>query len=260
MAPRPKLGQLLIEAGLIDHSQLETALSDQVQWQRPLGVTLVKLGMVGEDDILDVLSRQLDRPQLDVEGKRVADSVLELVPYEVALARRCLPLAILKKEPVDELLLGITDPTDLELMDDIGFRTGMQVQPILVADGKLEEAINLNYRPRATHHGLPLITPEQVLRPGQAKRAPARAGQPEQAAAPKPEQEPELVLDEEVEPAERGAQKVAPTAPPERRPRGNSSLDGDMLRALIDLLVAKGIIDPDELLDWLESREKRGAS
>ncbi len=259
MAPRPKLGQLLIDAGLIDDSQLKTALSDQVQWERPLGVTLVKLGMVGEDDILDVLSRQLDRPLVDVEGKRVADDVLELVPYDVALARRCLPLAVLKKGPVDDLLLGISDPTDLELMDDIGFRTGMQVQPILVADGKLEQAIDLNYRPRADHQELPLITPDQVLRPGQAERAPAHARQLEQVSAPKPQQEPELVLHEVVEPAQ-AAHEVAAPAPPERRSMGDTSLDGDVLQALIDLLVAKGIIHPDELIDWLEPGGKRGAS
>jgi hypothetical protein len=276
-----------MDAGLIDDSQLKRALSDQVQWNRPLGVTLVKLGIVREQDILDVLSRQLDRPTVDVEGKRVADDVLELVPYEMALSRRCLPLAVVEKAGrADELLLGLSDPTDLELMDDIGFRTGMIVQPILVADGHLEEAIDINYRPRANHDELPLITPEQVLRPARPERA---AAHPDPGSAPTPQQERELVLNDEAAPATKPAPPTAPARPvappaqpvaatpapvqpqPPARPPARAAarpparptdadLDSEVLRALIDLLVDKGVIDPDELIDWLEPGKKRRES
>ena len=55
MAEKRKLGELLLEAGLINEFQLRKALSDQRQWRRPLGTTLIDMGFVSEADLMRVL-------------------------------------------------------------------------------------------------------------------------------------------------------------------------------------------------------------
>ena len=66
------LGEILVESGMIDGFQLRSALADQKRWGRPLGVTLVKLGFVDEEELLRMLSRQLDVAIVDLKGKRIA--------------------------------------------------------------------------------------------------------------------------------------------------------------------------------------------
>jgi hypothetical protein len=235
VSEKRKLGELLIEAGLLDESHLRTALSDQTQWGRQLGITLVKLGFLDVVDLLRVLSQQLQHPFIDIEGKEIAPEVLELVPYDMSLERRCVPLLVKPGEPRDELYLGMCDPTELELADDISFRTSMKVIPVLAADGHLQEAIDVNYRRRA-YQQLSPITLEDIQEPGtlllveEQKPAPAAPMQ-----APKPATESEFLL------TETRANEVTTSS-------SAQALDRSLLDALIQLLIREGTIDAGELM------------
>jgi type IV pilus assembly protein PilB len=262
MEKRRRLGDLLLEAGLVDESQLKIALADQGQWQRPLGVTLVKLGFVSETDIVAVLSEQLEIPVVHVVGKRIATEVLELVPHEIAQRRRCLPLFVGKTGQLEELYLGIADPTDIELVDDISFRTGLQVCPVLVMDGQLEEAIAANYSPRADFEDLVPLEPEDIMEPEEARDGAVAHAKP---AAPKPlapTYESELVLKaERVDPPARPQRPERPSSPQQPEPRVSAErpsplpppLDTHLLRALIELLVDRGVISTEELIARIQS-------
>lgn len=146
MKHRQRLGELLIQAGFLDESQLRGALSHQRQWGRPLGVTLVQLGVVDESSMLEVLGAQLDYAVVHLDGQRIPSEVLELIPYEVAIKHHCIPLFVEGKDGVQKLYLGMSDPTDLEVVDEVGFRTGLRVQPVLVGYSQLEDAIERRYR------------------------------------------------------------------------------------------------------------------
>lgn len=142
---RRRLGELLVEIGLIDDFQLRAALSDQKRWGRPLGATLVKLGFVAEDELVRVLARHLDVPIVDLQGKRIAPEALALLPVEVAEKSRCVPLFKKREGGAEALYLGMEDPTDLAVVDELSFRTGLKIQPVLVGPSQLADAIERHY-------------------------------------------------------------------------------------------------------------------
>ena len=145
MSPPKKLGEMLIDAGLLDESRLRIALTDQKQWDRPLGVTLVVLDLVDEAEMLRVLGRQLNVPTARFALERLPEELRDLLPYEVAKRLRCVPLHIEVEGSREELYVGMADPRDLEALDYIRFRTGMTVHAVLVSGARLDDAIRRQY-------------------------------------------------------------------------------------------------------------------
>ncbi len=145
MPERPKLGELLVMAGAIDQAQLGAALADQRKFSRPLGVTLVRMGFLDEETLVRTLARQLKLPIAWLRGKWVEPEVLELVPAEMALKHRCLPLALVDEGRGKMLHLAMQDPQDLETLDTVRFHVGHNVSPVLTAPSELEEALQRHY-------------------------------------------------------------------------------------------------------------------
>ena len=147
MAERPKLGELLVHAGAITKHQLAAGLVEQRKWGRPLGMTLVAMGYLDEETLVRTLARQLGLPVAWLRGKRIAPEVLEMIPAELATKHRCLPLSVREEAGSRVLYLAMQDPADLEALDDVEFRVGCKVKPVLVAPGELEEALRQHYEP-----------------------------------------------------------------------------------------------------------------
>ena len=140
-----KVGEILLEAGVIDEMQLKAALAEQEQWGRRLGVTLIKLGMVEEGHLIRALARQLEIPATSLVGKRIAPEIIALVPARVATEHAVLPLFVKKTEKNGILFLGMEDPSKLEVLDDLCFRTGLEIQPVMVGPSELAQAIDRYY-------------------------------------------------------------------------------------------------------------------
>ncbi len=145
MSEKPKVGEILVQAGVIDEMQLAAALGEQTRWGRRLGVTLIKMGMVEEGHLIRALAKQLDLPVASLEGKRIADDVIALVPKRVASEHGVMPLFVKRDGPKDQLFLGMEDPSNLAVLDDLTFRTGMQVFPVMVGPSELGAAIDRYY-------------------------------------------------------------------------------------------------------------------
>jgi type IV pilus assembly protein PilB len=145
MPKRPKLGELLVMAGAIDQLQLGAALADQRQFGHPLGATLVRLGFLDEEALIRTLARQLKLPIAWLRGKWVEQEVLDLVPAELALKHRCLPLSVNGAGHGKVLHVAMQDPGDLEALDAIRFHVGHNVSPVLAAPSELEEALQRHY-------------------------------------------------------------------------------------------------------------------
>jgi type IV pilus assembly protein PilB len=247
MAPKRRLGEILVEAGMIDDFQLRSALSDQKRWGRPLGVTLLKLGFLEEGEMVRVLSRQLDVPIVDLCNKRIAPESLGAIPIQVAEKLRCIPLFKKPEGGRDVLYLGMEDPTDLSVLDDLAFRTGVDIRPVLVGPNQLSDAIERHYHAlewdgeAASEPGLldasepgdtaPIIFhPEPPPAPEpDALGAEMLEGGAEQAAqAPEDEEEFSFAFDRPSEPASfltdpepptEGLEAQSPPEPPPTRPR-----------------------------------------
>jgi hypothetical protein len=147
---RPKLGEILVEAGVIDELQLAAALGEQRRWGRRLGVTLVKMGMVEEGHLIRALAKQLDLPVASLAGKRISEEVIALVPARIASKHGVIPLFVKREEKGPaQLFLGMEDPSNLEVLDDLSFRTGLEIHRVMVTPTDLGAAIDRYYHSKA---------------------------------------------------------------------------------------------------------------
>lgn len=144
--PKRKIGELLVEQKLITSAQLEQALAAQGVSLLPLGSTLIKLGLVSEQDVAKVLSSQLGVPALDLGASTIATDVLAVMPVEVASAHRVLPMAVTGGAVLN---VAIANPLDQTLLDEIAFASGRATLPFVVPRIALEEGIKQAYAAKA---------------------------------------------------------------------------------------------------------------
>src|SRR5438067_1870895 len=136
-----KLGEILVRENLISPQHLRQALDYQREHGGRLGFNLVKLGLVSDDTITAVLSRQYGIPSVNLELFDIDDSVLRLIPQEVAQKYSVLPLSRVGAT----LTMAMVDPTNVFAMDDIKFMTGLNVEPVVVAEASVQQAIAKYY-------------------------------------------------------------------------------------------------------------------
>jgi type IV pilus assembly protein PilB len=136
-----KLGEILVRENLLTPQHLREALEYQREHGGRLGFNLVKLGLVSDDMITAVLSRQYGIPSVNLELFHIDESVLRLIPQEVAQKYSVLPLSRVGAT----LTLAMVDPTNVFAMDDIKFMTGLNVEPVVVAEASIQTALSKYY-------------------------------------------------------------------------------------------------------------------
>lgn len=136
-----KLGEILVRENVISPQHLREALDYQREHGGRLGYNLVKLGMVSDEMITAVLSRQYGIPSVNLELFQIDGAVLRLIPQEVAQKYSVLPLSRVGAT----LTLAMVDPTNVFAMDDIKFMTGLNVEPVVVAEASIQHAIAKYY-------------------------------------------------------------------------------------------------------------------
>src|SRR5215217_6649728 len=136
-----KLGEILVRENLLSAQQLREALDYQREHGGRLGFNLVKLGLVSDDMITAVLSRQYGVPSVNLELFDIDESVIRLIPREVADKYSVLPLSRVGAT----LTLAMVDPTNVFAMDDIKFMTGLNIEPVVVSEASVQEAISRYY-------------------------------------------------------------------------------------------------------------------
>lgn len=136
-----KLGEILVRENLLSAQQLRDALDYQRDHGGRLGFNLVKLGLVSDDMITAVLSRQYGVPSVNLELFDIDESVIRLIPHDVAEKYFVLPLSRVGAT----LTLAMVDPTNVFAMDDIKFMTGLNIEPVVVSEASVQEAINRYY-------------------------------------------------------------------------------------------------------------------
>lgn len=139
-----RLGEMLLESGLIDQFQLESALSMQRNLGGRIGSALVKLGYLPEETILEYLETQEKFSRISLEDFVMPESLAELISFEKMLALVVLPVELRKVGAEKTLRVAMTDPTNMTLMDNLQFTTGCRILPVLAAEDDILEAINRN--------------------------------------------------------------------------------------------------------------------
>jgi type IV pilus assembly protein PilB len=136
-----KLGEILVRENIISSQQLREVLEYQRANGGRLGANLVNLGIISEDVITTVLSRQYGIPSINLDLFQIENETIKLISHEVALKYSVLPISRVGAT----LTLAMADPTNVFAMDDIKFMTGLNVEPVIASEASLVVAIGKYY-------------------------------------------------------------------------------------------------------------------
>ncbi len=142
-----RLGNVLLQRGLISESQLDQAIEKHRETGQLLGEALVELGFVTYDDIGRALAEQLGVPFLELgEDFRMEKSEVKLVPESVA--RRCCLIAV-KKDAGLSMTLVMKDPLDVEAIDTVRSLTRLEIRKAVSSEARIRAAIDRFYTAEA---------------------------------------------------------------------------------------------------------------
>jgi MSHA biogenesis protein MshE len=110
---KKKVGEILVQEGILSEGQLELALAEQHRTGGKLGSTLMALGLATEEEIAGALARQTGVQHMDLEQARPEPEALALVAEELASEFELLPIRIEE----DSLVVAMANPTDLAAID-----------------------------------------------------------------------------------------------------------------------------------------------
>lgn len=142
-----KLGQLLVQAGVLTEAQLRQALEHQRQLANAprLGETVVALGFASEERIVELVGKHLSVPCVDLEHTAPAADALALMTRAEAIRRAMIPTGWEISGRHRRLVLAMADPQDLNLVDELQFRLGVPVRPALATARQVTRAIERAY-------------------------------------------------------------------------------------------------------------------
>jgi len=135
---KKKLGDLLVEVGLLDENQLNNAIKIQKKTGEKLGKILVKEGYLTEEQIIEALEFQLGIPHIDMKKVFIDANVAKLIPESMAKRHVAIPI---KKEN-DSIFVAMTDPLNIFAIDDIKLVTKLDVKPLIASEDGILKAID----------------------------------------------------------------------------------------------------------------------
>ena len=136
-----RLGDILIQEGLLTEDQCKQALAEQKSSGHRLGYVLVSKGLVEENAITKVLARQYRMPAVDLSKFRVDERIIKLIPADLAIKHNVLPL----KREGRTLTVAMADPTNLGLIEDLKFITRYDLFPVIAGEYTLRKLIEQEY-------------------------------------------------------------------------------------------------------------------
>lgn len=142
MPRRKRFGEILVDAKVLDEITLSKALEKQKISDMRLGEVLEEMGIISDRDVVLILARQFNcKTVSNISKHPFPEDVLGLVDCDTALEKGIFPL----KAEGKSLYLAITNPLDLETLDNVSFRTGMRVVPFLTTPHEVQDAIRKHY-------------------------------------------------------------------------------------------------------------------
>ena len=140
---RKRIGDVLLEAGLVTPAQLEYALGVRGNKNKKLGKVMVELGYLSEAQIAEALSRQLSIPLVRFEDLQIAPELLVLIPKEMAEGYMVMPLELKDRR----LQVAMADPLDWDTIRSLSFMTGLHISVAVADEASIRRAIESYYQP-----------------------------------------------------------------------------------------------------------------
>jgi type IV pilus assembly protein PilB len=163
---RKKIGECLIQAGLITEEDLGIALTEHKRTGERLGVVLVRMNLATEKQIAKALAFQLGFPYINLSENPPDASAVTLIPKDVALKRVCVAVRLEK----NLLTVAMSDPLLFSLVQDLEFQTGYRIKQVVATRGDITEAIQTGYPDKALMRATPESRSELALREREATR------------------------------------------------------------------------------------------
>ena len=133
-----KIGEMLLKGNLISQEQLRAALDTQKKTKERIGLVLVKSGFIKEQELLSFLGRQFNVPVVDLSRYEINPEVVRLLPEEMVQKHLALPI----NRVGAKLIVAVADPSNMAIIDAIGFKTGYSVELVLASEKDITAAIN----------------------------------------------------------------------------------------------------------------------
>ncbi|MBW2066632.1 MAG: Flp pilus assembly complex ATPase component TadA [Deltaproteobacteria bacterium] len=143
---RRKLGEILIETGLITKGKLREALESQRESGKRLGQILIEKNLISEEEMAFSLAMQLKIPYVDLSNHEIPEKVIDIIPEEVSRKFICIPVN-LRNNVLD---VAMADPLDLNIVKDLQFITGYNIQPAISTASQIMQYLREHYHPEKT--------------------------------------------------------------------------------------------------------------
>ena len=141
-----ELGDMLVKAGKISEEQLTQALELQRESKEKLGDVLVKMGALSDEaELSEFIGRQLNIGALRLSDIELNPEVVKMIPSDIARKFNVIPVSKLGKT----LIVAISDPNNIYVLDAIKFITGCAVQPVISPEKAIQKAIDTYYQDSA---------------------------------------------------------------------------------------------------------------
>lgn len=155
-----RLGDVLVNNGVISAEDLQKGLELQKGSGRKLGETLVDEGFATEENIAKALSNQFHYDLVDVQNVEIEQDILSLVPASVLMKHKALPFEY-SPDNMNVLRVAMSDPMDMAAMDDINIITNLQVEPVVTTTGSVMLALDRYYGQAEVNSALEEYTREK---------------------------------------------------------------------------------------------------
>ena len=165
---RKKIGECLIQAGLITEEDLQTALAEHKRTGERVGVVLVRMNLATEKQIAKALALQLGFPYINLVENPPDPTAVVLIPKEVALKRICVAVGLEK----NLLTVAMSDPLLFSLVQDLEFQTGYRIKQVVATRGDINDAIQTGYPDKALMRTTPESRSELAVSAQAARNRP----------------------------------------------------------------------------------------
>ncbi len=139
-AARKRIGDLLLEAGVITEEQLTNALDNKSRDEK-LGDFLIKENILTEQQLIEVLEFQLGIPHISLNQIPIDPELLHLVPAELAKRAQLIPI----RREKNKLFIAMADPMDYFAIEEVRMATGCQIETTIAAKDDLYRTITKYY-------------------------------------------------------------------------------------------------------------------
>ncbi|HEX3035351.1 MAG TPA: hypothetical protein VHT73_09485 [Thermodesulfobacteriota bacterium] len=147
MSSKP-LGELLIEARLINSKQLNYVLQLQTLTKEKPGQILIRLGYITTNTLVEFLSKQHGTQAIDPYTDVIDEEAVSVIAGNVATKYKAVPINFKSEGREKKLAVAMADPSNLETIDTISFMIGYRIKPVFVMEESIGGLINYCYHKR----------------------------------------------------------------------------------------------------------------